>query len=207
MKGKRRNGKNKRREEREEGNPRRRVSSEVLRGISALFFIALGGFLVLASLGLGGIVGFYLYEWLSWLLGVGYMLLPLSLLLLAVAILRSFEKHFGVIQLGSMVVFLLSGLGLVNLAASGRGGVLGTALAEPIAAAVDIPATVIFLVTFAIASLIVAFNIHLGALFSALRERMQRTPAETLADAPIVGLHEEESEPIPPQEPESAEPE
>ena len=161
MKGKRRNGKNKRREEREEENPRRRVSSEVVRGISALFFIALGGFLVLASAGLGGVVGFYLYEWLSWLLGVGYMLLPLSLLLLAVAILRSFEKHFGVIQFGSMVVFLLAGLGLVNLAASGRGGVLGATVAEPILAAVDTPATVIFLVTFAVAALIVAFNVHL----------------------------------------------
>src|SRR3989344_6038548 len=108
MKEKRRNDKSKRRDEEEEGYPGRRVSSEVLRGVSAVFFIAIGVFLVLAGAGLGGVAGSTIYEWLSWLLGLGYMLLPLSLVLLAIAILRSFEKHFGLIQLGSMAVFLLA---------------------------------------------------------------------------------------------------
>ena len=183
----------------------RRVSSEVLRGVSAIFCIALGGFLVLASAGLGGVVGSYLYEWLSWLLGVGYMLLPLSLILLSIAILRSFERSFGTIQLGSMLVFLLAALGLVNLAASGKGGVLGSAVAKPIVAAVDVPATIIFLVTFIIAALTIAFNVHLGAIFSAVRAWMQ-TSADSAeegpasGEVPVVGLPEEDSEPPPAEE-------
>ena len=79
-----------------------RISTEAIRGVSAIFLFALAGFLVLASFNVGGIVGEVLYEWLSWALGIGYMLLPLSLLLAAIAILRSFEKHFGIVQLASV---------------------------------------------------------------------------------------------------------
>ncbi len=201
MKDKKRN-KNKQLEERDEINVGRRISSEVLRGVSAIFFIALGGFLILASAGLGGVVGSYLYEWLSWLLGVGYMLLPLSLILLSLAIFQSFERNFGIIQLASMCVFLLAALGLVNLAASGRGGVLGSAVAVPIMAAVDVPATVIFLVTFIIAALTVAFNIHLGVVFSALRNWIQkpRESEDIQLEVPVVGLPEEDNEPAPVEE-------
>ena len=119
-----RRSRNRKREEPEEADGGRRVSGEVLRGVSAVFFIALSGFLVLAGADLGGVVGSYVYRSLSSLLGVGYLLLPLSLILLSIAILRSFERRFGVVQLGSMTVFLLAALGLVNMAASGRGGVL-----------------------------------------------------------------------------------
>ena len=195
MKEKRRNDKSKRRDEEEEGYPGRRVSSEVLRGVSAVFFIAIGVFLVLAGAGLGGVAGSTIYEWLSWLLGLGYMLLPLSLVLLAIAILRSFEKHFGLIQLGSMAVFLLAALGLVNIAFPGRGGILGAAIARPIVAAVDAPASVIFLFTFIVAAFIIAFNIHLGAVISSLREWIRRISKrdEASEEVPVVGLSGEEN--------------
>lgn len=173
----------------------RRVSSEAMRGVSAVFFLALAGFLILANFGIGGTVGGFLYEKLSWLLGIGYMLLPLSLILAAIAILRSFEKHFGVVQLASVCVFLLSALGMVNLAFPGRGGVLGAGISTPIIAAVDTIATMIFLTAFTIAALIVAFDIHLGAVISGLRERFKRKETEEDdEDVPVVGLPEEDIE-------------
>ena len=199
MKDKKR-GKNKQEERREESFERR-VSSEVLRGVSAIFCIALGGFLILASAGIGGVVGSYIYGWLSWLLGLGYMLLPFSLILLSIAIFRSFERHFGMVQLGSMFVFLLASLGLVNMVAIGRGGVLGSAVADPIISAVDVPATVIFLVTFIIASLTIAFNVHLGIVFSTLRDWIKKRkdsaePEKMSENVLVVGLPEEDSEPV-----------
>lgn len=66
----------------------RRVSSEAWRGVGAIFFIAIAGFLIIAELGGGGSVGLFMFSWLSWLLGVGYLLLPLSLVLLAVLVFR-----------------------------------------------------------------------------------------------------------------------
>jgi len=171
-----------------------RVSGEALRGVSAVLFIAVGGFLILANFGVGGSVGTFIFDWLSWLLGVGYMLLPLSLILLAIIILRSFEKHFGVVQLGSMAVFLLSALGMVNLAFPTRGGVLGAAISGPFVAAVDTTATVVFLIAFIIAALIVAFDIHLGALFATLKAGLfgeGATIEPSLEDVPVVGLPDE----------------
>ena len=140
------------------------VSTEAVRGVFAIFCIAIAGFLVLAQLGGGGAIGATLYEWLSWLLGVGYLLLPLSLVLLAILIFRSFERNFGWVQFVAMTVFLLAGLGLVNLAFAGRGGILGISISDFIVSGVDTTATVIFLIAFIIASLIVAFDIHLGVL-------------------------------------------
>ncbi|MBI2612904.1 DNA translocase FtsK [Candidatus Kaiserbacteria bacterium] len=193
MKEKRRNGKNKRKEEEDQADSGPRVSPEVMRGVSAIFLAAIAGFLVLASTDKGGTVGTALYQWLSSLLGVGYLLLPLSLILLSIAILRSFERHFGFIQLGSMAVFLLAALGLVNVALPDRGGIIGSAVAGPLSKAIDTPATIIFLAAFIIAALIVAFNIHLGALFSALRERLRRAPEEKLLeDVSVIGLPPDE---------------
>ncbi|RJR13591.1 DNA translocase FtsK [Candidatus Parcubacteria bacterium] len=176
------------------------ISSEAIRGVSAVFLIALAGFLVLANFNFGGTVGSFLYTWLSWLLGIGYMLLPLSLLIAAVAILRSFEKKFGIVQLGSVCVFLLSTLGLVNLAFAGKSGVLGAAISNPIVSAVDTPATVVFLLAFTVASLIVAFDVHLGTLFSWLKSRIRGevetgTDEQDVTEVPVVGLPEEDHAP------------
>jgi len=164
---------------------------------------------MLAEGGGGGAVGAFIFSWLSWLLGVGYLLLPLSLLLLSVIVLRSFEKHFGWVQMASMAVFLLSGLGLVALTFSGRGGVIGAGIADPLMAAIDTTATVIFLVAFIIASLIVAFDVDLGALYRSIREYFTAQPEEELEqdveDIPVVGLPEDENQtPQQEEEPEAA---
>src|SRR3989338_6310910 len=128
------------------------VSTEEVRGVCAIFCIAIAGFLILAQLGGGGAIGGALYEWLSWLLGIGYLLLPLSLVLLAILIFRSFERNFGWVQFVAMTVFLLAGLGLINLAFAGQGGILGISISDFIIAGVDTTATVIFLIAFIIAS-------------------------------------------------------
>lgn len=201
MKRKNRNEKN--REEKDGDAVReKRVSAEALRGVFAILFIAIALFLILARFGIGGALGSILYKYLSWLLGIGYLLLPFSLLLLAILIFQSFERRFGTIQLGSMFVFLLSGLGIINLAFPGNGGVLGSAISRPIVAAVDTTATVIFLVAFLIASLIVAFDIHLGAVLagfksrlSALRDKDREDHANAdVEDAAVVGLAPEQNE-------------
>ncbi|QQG37946.1 MAG: DNA translocase FtsK [Candidatus Kaiserbacteria bacterium] len=200
MKERRKNGKQKK-IDRESPSAISRISGEALRGVSAIFFIAIAGFLVLASFEVGGAVGSVLYEWLSWLLGVGYMLLPLSLLLLSIIILRSFERHFGAVQLFSMAVFLFSALALVNLAFPGKGGVLGSAISRPLVSAVDTTATVVFLLAFVIAALIIAFDIHLGAAWGSIRDRFRKNEEsddsleETdIEDVPVVGLAPEEEE-------------
>ncbi|MBV9159343.1 MAG: DNA translocase FtsK [Candidatus Kaiserbacteria bacterium] len=180
--------------------PRERsISGEALRGVAAILFVATAGFLSLAGLGLGGTLGTALFNALTWLLGVGYMLLPLSLVLLSVVIFRSLEKSFGWVQSLSMAIFLLSALGLVNLAFPGHGGVLGSAISQPLVAAVATPVTVIFLIAFIIVALVIAFDVNLVELFAGLRASVSgddesEMREQSIEDVPVVGLPDEETE-------------
>ncbi len=184
----------------------RSISSEAARGVGAIFFVAIAGFLVLAGAGGGGEAGKILYALLSALLGVGYLLLPLSFVLLAVIVFRSFEKKFGWVQILSVIVFLLSALGLINLAFPSHGGILGGFMSRPLVAGVDITATAIFLIAITLASLVIAFDIHLGAVFDKILAtfRAWRSPAgitdESDEDVSVVGLPEEESETVDPED-------
>lgn len=173
---------------------RKHVSNEALRGVAAIFLIAVAAFLFIAGLGGAAPVGPQVFNFLTWLLGYGYMLLPLSLILLAVILFRSFERHFGWIQLTSILIFLLSALGLVNLALPTHGGVLGAGVSNPLLSTVNTAATVIFLLAFIVASLVIAFDVNLGALAQRLREWVVSLrpedpfDSESLADVRVTGL-------------------
>ena len=177
------------------------VSGEALRGVAAIFAIAIAIFLIVAEAGGGGFVGADVYSGLSWLFGIGYTLLPISLFLLSVVIFRSFEKHFGWIHTASLVVFLISSMGLVNVAFRGRGGVLGAAVSNPLLSSIDTTATVVFLLAFIVAALVIAFDVHLGAVAAALRVRFAAMRAgaadddlATLDDVAVTGLPTEDAE-------------
>ncbi|MBM3272154.1 DNA translocase FtsK [Candidatus Kaiserbacteria bacterium] len=189
------------------------VSEAALRGAYAIILIALAGFLLIAQAGGGGALGQLLLRFFTWLLGVGYLLLPLSLFLLAVLVLRSFERRFGWVQVSSMSVFLLSSLGLIGLMFDGRGGVLGGGIAGILIALVDVTATAVFLLAFLVASLIIAFDTDLSAALARLAERVRgartddaEATATDVATATVTGLPAET--PLPPEQkkPEAEEP-
>ena len=147
----------------------RRVSSEATRGVISIFVTALAIFLIIAEFGGGGVVGNSTYAWLDWLLGVGYALMPLSLILIAILLFKSFERHVGWIHMVSLFVFLISGLSLVSVAFRGHGGVIGENIASPLLSSVDTTTTIVILLAFVIASLVIAFDMHLGKVMDSLR--------------------------------------
>ncbi len=196
----RRNGRRKR--DAEAGFP---VSVEALRGVVAVFAVALALFLSLAAFGVGGAVGSMLFSLLSKVFGLGYMLLPLSLAILATALMRSFENRFGVIESVSIFVFLLSGLGLIAVALPEQGGILGGAIATALVSAIDTAATVIFLISFIVVAVIISFDIHLSSVFAAVRARLRSTEAENpTQEMAIEGLPDDDTdddeEEVPPEE-------
>ena len=180
------------------------VSDAAMRSVGAIFAILLALFLVLADLNEGGPVGTASFTFLSWLFGVGYALLPLSAIILAISMVRSFEQKFGWVHAGSVALFLVSSLGLVNVAFPGRGGVLGELISQPIIAAADTTATVFFLIAFLVVALIIAFDVNLATLFASLRIVLRRDDEEpildTKKDGKIVGMQhadEEDTAPTP----------
>jgi S-DNA-T family DNA segregation ATPase FtsK/SpoIIIE len=170
------------------------VSDAALRGAYAILLIAISGFLLIAQAGGGGALGHLLLRFFTWLLGVGYLLLPLSLLLLATLVLRSFERRFGWAQTASIGVFLLSSLGLIGLAFAGKGGILGGGIASVLVHVVDVTATAVFLIAFLIASLVIAFDTDLAGSFARVRERLREarandeTQEDDVMNAAVTGL-------------------
>lgn len=173
------------------------VSHEATRGVVAVFCIVLAIFFVLAQIGGGGSFGAATFSGLSWLLGIGYVLLPVSLLLLSIATIRSLERSLGWVQGISMTVFLLSALSMISIASPGRGGVLGELISKPILSAFDTTATVFFLLAFAAASLIVAFDLHLADLALGIKEMFSHGDSveeESGATPAITGISADDQE-------------
>ena len=174
------------------------ISHEALRGVAAIFLIAVSGFLVMALLGVGGAFGAAAFATLSWVFGIGYILLPLSLFLLAIATVRSLERRLGWVQGVSMTIFLLSALAMVSVAFPTRGGALGDIISRPILSAFDTTATVFFLLAFAISSLVVSFDIHIASLIAGLKDTLaRRSPADDAEPAhtpTITGISADDTE-------------
>jgi S-DNA-T family DNA segregation ATPase FtsK/SpoIIIE len=195
---------------REETSPMQTVSTEALRGVAAILFIAIAGFLILAELGGGGVLGNIVFLALSWLLGVGYILLPVSLFLTSIMIFVSFERKFGWVQMSAMAIFLLSSLGLVNVAFPEEGGIIGSLVSRLLISTVDTTATVFFLIAIIIASLIIAFDVHVSEMVQRVRDWFGKGEGEdfTEHEVPVTGLtgeeHEEDTEPMPQEVPEDA---
>src|SRR3989344_8790242 len=192
---KEKNGKKKRRDAGNEGGIASSISPGAARSVGGVILIAFAGFLLLSQLGVAGKVGAFVYSMLYSVLGVGYLLLPLSFILLAILLFQSFERKFGALQIGSIGVFLLSGLGLISLVFPDKGGRLRTVFSSTLVAGIATPATVIFLIAAAIVALILAFDIHLAALIgnsiTSLRTNSNANPLA--AEEPtVVGIPLEE---------------
>jgi S-DNA-T family DNA segregation ATPase FtsK/SpoIIIE len=182
----------------------RSISSEATRGVISIFITALALFLIIAEFGGGGVFGSIVYTWLNWLLGVGYALLPLSFIMIAILIFKSFEKKVGGVQWVSLFIFLVSGLSLISVAFRGRGGVIGENIASPLLASVDTTTTVLFLLAFIVASLVVAFDVHLGKvlsgiqnMFSSLWTKDSEQLGEAVEKEPVITAPLMETEALP----------
>ncbi|PIR86296.1 hypothetical protein COU13_01695 [Candidatus Kaiserbacteria bacterium CG10_big_fil_rev_8_21_14_0_10_43_70] len=167
------------------------IEADTLRGVWAVLLMALATFLTLAAFGVGGILGGTLFNLLSTLLGVGYILLPLSVLLFAIILFRSLQGEIGILKIISSGIFLLSTLGLVSIIFPGRGGLIGSTVSKPLIAGIDIVASVLFLIAFTIISLLIAFDVHPGLLFASIKEYLGREKNE---ESEIDDDYEEEYE-------------
>src|SRR3989338_9416069 len=97
--------------------------------ILAVVFFVFALFFLMSYFEMTGVAGKFIYEKLYYLLGIGYILLPALLVLLGSSYLKSETPNIGWRSTVSAVMFLLSGLGMIDIA-SGKhsGGFLGEIL-------------------------------------------------------------------------------
>lgn len=157
---------------------------------------------------MAGKVGTMSFNGLTYLSGIGYYLLPIVFLVLALSLLHERQREFAIAQiLGSSLLFL-SLLGFVNLI-SARGGVIGRVISEPLVSLFDIYVSAILLLALAVIAMLIifdmSFKLDLASWFR--RKELEEEPqdqkamyAKALEKAGVdeeIRIREPEARPLP----------
>jgi S-DNA-T family DNA segregation ATPase FtsK/SpoIIIE len=136
-----------------------KLKTETKHGIWTIVFFVLALFLFMSAFNTAGLAGKFFYKILHYLFGIGYVLLPILFVLLGSSFIKSEKPKVGLTRLISSIMFLLSGLGLIDLASKNHsGGFLGRILATPFVSLFDTYASIIFLGAILIISILVMFD-------------------------------------------------
>ena len=136
-----------------------RLRTETRHGIWAILFFALAMFLLMSMFSSAGKAGNFVYEFLNYFLGIGYILFPLLFVLLGSSFLKSEAPDIGWARAISGTMFLLSGLGMIDIVSlKHSGGFLGRILSTPLVSLFDVYASIIFLGAILIISILAMFD-------------------------------------------------
>ena len=172
-----------------------KLAQETLDSIVAIAAFVVAVLLVLAWFDAAGRIGALAYKGLSALLGNGYALLPLALLLISAALLFSLKQKFVALPFLGALLFLLSTLGLLDLFfGRGTGGLLGAYIARPLVYLFEWIASVVIFVALIVVSVLVMFNASLRRSFERSKIAEQApvlNPKELPIVAPIIDTDDE----------------
>jgi len=143
------------------------LKTQTKHGIIAIVYFVLALFFLMSMpwLNLAGMAGKNVYEFLDLLFGYGYALLPVLFVLLGVSFAKSEVPNIGWTRIGSGILFLLSGLGMIDIAGGAgnhAGGLFGEILSTPLVALFDKYAALVFLGAFLIISILIMFDAKLN---------------------------------------------
>ncbi len=114
------------------------LKPETTKSIYAILSFIMAALFLLAPLGKGGPAGTFLYESLTGLFGLGYFLIPVSLLFLGIGLFRQREQAGlgGTRVFGASILFL-SGIAILSLMGN-HGGLAGHWIAAPFISLFDL---------------------------------------------------------------------
>ena len=138
-----------------------KLKTETKHSIWAILFFVLAVFLLMSMpiFDAAGKAGNFVYEFLNYFLGIGYILLPLLFVLLGSSFLKSEIPDIGWTRTISGTMFLLSSLGMIDVVSMEHaGGFLGRILSTPLVSLFDVYASIIFLGAILIISILMMFD-------------------------------------------------
>ena len=143
---------------------------DIRRSVLVVLFLGLAAIFLLAGVGQAGPWGEAVYQSLNKLFGWGYYLFPVVFFLLAFSFISEEKKiPVGITLIGD-VLFVVSGLGLIDVIAPGDGGLIGEAIGA-LKIPFGVPASLVIMLTILVASFIVAINRPISFSFPKLFER------------------------------------
>src|SRR3989344_535420 len=145
----------------EERDVEKSVSNHTKQAILAICVFLLALLSVLAAFGKAGVVGEYTFRILSKFFGIGYYLIPIVLCMLGISFIQGIKAKIGYSKVVGAVLFLVSGLGILDLFPEDAGGIFGRWIALPLIRLMDLWATSLLLVAVLAISLLITFDIKL----------------------------------------------
>jgi len=158
-------------------NPIKDVKAETLQGVFAVISVVVGIFFTLAAFHKGGLVGEKSYSVLTSLLGIGYFLLPLFALLMAISFIKDLRQHFTYSKIVTSLLAFFSSLGIVDILAASfgsnvKGGIVGYYISHPLLTVFDFWASLVILLGILAISLILVFETRLDLHFIAFWKKL-----------------------------------
>jgi len=177
------------------------IPGETKRAVVVVVLIIIGLFLTLAAFGAAGIAGSDAYRLFASLLGIGYFLVPLLFFMLAGNALREESNGFSAIKMAASGIFLIAGLGFVQIV-SNHGGLLGNLIASPAIQYFDIYAALVILGGVSLISLLLLLEgkitlepfIGAGHLIAAGWNRLRGARVATNKEPVMSGLNMEDEQ-------------
>src|SRR3989344_3000919 len=142
----------------EETTKKINLKTETVHWVVSIFFFVVSVFFVLASFHKGGMVGDKLFDWMTYLLGVGYFLLPALFFILGASYAREVKTDFATVRILGSIIFILSGLGIIDVVEQGEGGLLGNLISMPMIKLFDVTAGLLILSALLIVSIVIIFD-------------------------------------------------
>jgi len=128
---------------------------------------------------------------LTYLLGVGYFLLPALFTILGISFAKEIQTEFALVRTLGSILFIISGLGIVGIAQKGQGGLIGNLVSTPIVELFDVTAGLLILSTLMVISIVVIFDTTPN--FKSLKFQRKKKKEETeVKNLKMSGIVEEE---------------
>ncbi len=135
------------------------LRKETMQAVFAILFFALAILSILAAFDKGGRAGDFVFNELKVFFGLGYFLIPISFIMISVSFLKGIKAEFKLSKIFGVLLFFLSGLGLMRLIAD-EGGYVGKWITYPFITLFDVYATAAILVSCISISILIVFEMH-----------------------------------------------
>jgi len=138
----------------------KKLKTETMHTIWGIVFFVLALFLFMSFFNIPvGPAGQFVFDFLNYVFGYGYILLPILFILLGWSFIKAERPNIGWTRTISSVAFLLSGLGIIDITSANHGGgFFGRILSTPLVSLFDVYASIIFLGAILIISILVMFD-------------------------------------------------
>ncbi|MBU0998900.1 DNA translocase FtsK [Patescibacteria group bacterium] len=140
------------------------LKTQTKHGVIAVIFFVLALFFLMSYANVAGRAGVFIYDISKMLLGtIGYFILPTLFILLGYSFIKSEVPNIGWTRTTSGIMFLLSSLGIINIAGgvnNSAGGLFGKILSTPFVSLFDVYASLVLLGAILIISILVMLDIR-----------------------------------------------